>query len=206
MKIIYKLFLLTLPLLFTANTSYATGVMAEAQLGFPNVQIDNPDGSSAYYGGLSLLAKLTMPAYQTKNFGISITGIGRFLDINNNSNSVQQRETGTHIGPGLGVKLNFYRFFLGYDAYYMKARHFWVGTQNKYLEYSYNTSNIYGGIDFNFGKNLNAALSYSLASGNISKAETGLAADTPYSDSIIWLHIGISTGQGFGKFMSDIAN
>ncbi len=198
--------LILLFLLYTVQT-YASGVGFEGQVGSPNVQIENQDGTSAHYSGLSLLGKLKLPIWEGKSgSGVLFTGSARYLDVSNNANSGTQREAANNIGAGAGLELHFYRLFVGFDAYALKGRHYMIGTVNRYLEYDMSLTNFYGGLRIDITKGLGVSFSYSTGTGSIPKSKTFLTEDSPYNDTVMWFHLIYNTNQGSGKFLKVLFN
>ncbi|MCB0413799.1 MAG: hypothetical protein KDD50_05670 [Bdellovibrionales bacterium] len=200
-KIILLFLILTSPYLFAGQ---GEGVSAQGNFGLPSSQITNPDGSTAFYSGIGLKADLSIPLYTPGGFATAFRLNIKYLDLQNSANSSSQRETGNHIGGGAGLKLNFYRIFMTYDFNVMKARHFFVGDINHYLEYDYNSAGYSVGLEFSTSKTFSGVISYSINSGNIPKAATGFTSDSSYSDSLIWIGVKYKTGLPFGKFLESI--
>lgn len=119
-------FLVTLFLVFLLPIYFAQaeGVSFEAALGTPEVTLQNPNGTEAIYSGLSVSGKLYFPIYGSKFFTSNIVFSGRYIDLNNNSSTDSQQETGNHLGFGGGLHFKVYRFTLGYNYHTVKARHF----------------------------------------------------------------------------------
>lgn len=170
------------------------GVTVEASIGKGDIQTSNPDTSSAFYDGLGLEGKLGIPAFETKNYAFRLLLGLKYMDLENRANASLQRETGNHIGPGVGFELRAYRFVAGYSTYFMEARHFWVGsTINSYSKFKYQAQGWHVGLEFPIGKISRVGVSYSGVSANFEAAKLGLSQDVPYSENTIWLKLKIAT-------------
>lgn len=202
------LYFLIFVIFLTSGQTYAqkakgTGISFNAAFGLPSASIENPDGSKAFYSGLSLTGRVHLPLVESEFFKWDLVGGIRYFDLNNNINSKLQKELGQHIGPGAGTELRFFRFVLGYEYYFMVARHYTVGQFSESLEYKMPLTNIYGGINYQFGQ-LAVQFTYSQANGKVPKTETKFATDSPYQDQTYWLHLKYSTGYSFFNFLSTL--
>jgi hypothetical protein len=123
----------------------------------------------------------------------------RYLDLENTANNSSQSEVGNLIGPGAGLHLRVFKFTLGAEYNYMIGRYYAVGTISNSAKYEMPLLDTYAGFSIPF-KMLSVSLSYSMASGSIPKAESGLSKDVPYKDQIYWIQLTYSTGASFSKF------
>lgn len=189
-------------LLFILNSqAYANGVSFEAAIGYPEVSLQNPNSGEAVYSGIAVSGKLYAPIYVAGSFSSNFTFSGRYLDLNNNSNSNAQRETGNHIGLGGGLRFKIHKIVLGANYHLIKARHFWVGsTTNDYKEYDYGLFSYYAGLEWLFSKNFGLSMSYESAAANIEIENNPV----PYSENTIWLHFRFDTGMPFWGFLGSL--
>lgn len=192
-------------IIFTLSTSLSfAGIGFDGALGYPSATITNPDESKATYSGVSVAGRFVAPLIETAGFDMTFDLCGRYVDLSNTANSAAQRETGNHIGLGAGLTLRLGKLYFGADYLHMRARHFFVGNKDEYLEYEYEPVNFFGGIKFAVGKSLSVAATYSHASASIPAKYTGLSDDSKYTDNIYWLHLTYETGLPFGQFFIDL--
>jgi hypothetical protein len=169
------------------------GLSAQAELGLPTVSIANPDGTNAYYTGVTVLGRGILPLIDGKLFSINLVGNAKYLDLRNTANSGSQKEYANHIGGGVGASINLWIFFYGIDYNYMFARHYAVGTISRELNFNYSTAMSYYGVQKDFGQ-LSLGGGMSLSSATISKRASGLSADSPYTEKIYFVFARYSTG------------
>ncbi|NJL24551.1 MAG: hypothetical protein HC902_04870 [Calothrix sp. SM1_5_4] len=141
-----------------------------------------------------------IPLYESADFTGSLAGGVRYLDLENSANTGSQSEVANLIGPALGLRLRFYKFFIGYEYGIMSARHYAVGTIANVLKYNLALTTLDGGIRIPFNQ-LTVSISYSRSTGVVPADKTGLSSGAPYSDQIYWLQFTYSTGASFQKFL-----
>ena len=186
---------------FWATWAWGQGVSFEAAIGSPEVTLQNPTGGVAVYSGLAVTGRLYAPIYTDGIFTSNFVFSGRYVDLNNNSNSPLQRETGNHIGLGGGLHFKIYRIVTGASYHLAKGRHFWVGdTNNQYTEFDYNVISYYMGLEFMFSKAFGLTLSYETATADMVVENN----DVPYKENTLWLHFRFNTGDSVGGFLGKI--
>ncbi|NJM10321.1 MAG: hypothetical protein HC883_05540 [Bdellovibrionaceae bacterium] len=179
---------------------FAKGVAFDMSLGYGGSKIENPDQSEANYKTLALSGRLFIPFVEKKDFGVSLLLGLRYLDLENNANTGNQSEFANLIGPGLGLQIRAYKFFVGSEYHMMFARHHAVGSVSRSSKYEMPTINIFGGITIPF-QQLSVSFSYSQSSGTVPKDSSGLSESSAFCDQIYWLHLTYSTGASPGKFL-----
>lgn len=196
-----KTFLFLASSIFFASYSYA-GISFDGSIGAPNATITNPQSTQAYYSGVSASARFVAPIIEIGPFECTFDLIGKYVDLNNTANQSTQRETGNHIGLGTGLTLRLGKLYFGLDFTEMRARHFFVGNKNEYLEYEYGAPTSFVGINYSFNNVLSAKLTYSQLSTEIKSSYTGLDSNSKYKESIVWLWLSYDTGMGLGRFFT----
>ena len=197
----FNRFSLFLILLLLTQHGYA-GISFEGSIGMPNSSITNPESSIAHYSGVSASARFVAPFVELGPFECTFDLIGKYVDLNNTANQSAQRETGNHIGLGTGLTMRLGKLYFGLDFTEMRARHFFVGNKNEYLEYEYGAPTTFVGFNYSFNNVLSAKLSYSQLSTEIKSSYTGLDSNSKYSENIVWLWLSYDTGMGLGKFFA----
>jgi hypothetical protein len=186
-----------------ANSSN-TGVSFSAGMGYPSAEATNPDGDRVFYSGIAAVGKLGIPivegAYGRISFDVNL----RYLDMNNNSNTDQQRETGNHIGLAPGMEIRFFRFVFATNYYFTKARHYWVGDLDDFQEFDIANLEMNYGIELNLFKGISISFLHSTSTATISKEYTELDKDTPYKDSIFWLRLNFFTNTSIKQMLGPI--
>jgi hypothetical protein len=189
--------------LFLSASVYA-GIGFDGSIGYPVATITNPDDTKAHYSGLSLQGRFISPLIESGSFDLTLDLIGRYIDMGNTANAAAQRESGSQMGLGAGLTLRLGKVYLGADMIQARARHFFVGNKDEYLEYEMTQMSAFLGLRFQIGKAMSAALTYSQASAPIESKFTGLETNSKYVDTITWLHLTYETGQPLGKFFGDL--
>jgi hypothetical protein len=192
------LLLLLLPQLSWAKVGF------EGAIGLPEVTMTNGDSSKAHYSGVTLKGSLQLPLYETKFFSGQARPLVKYLDLKNNSNNNDQREMGNHLGLGLGLRFELYRFFLEGSYQMMIARHYWVGKKDNYLEFEYSNIDLTLGFSLKLSKVLRTSFSYSTSSATISKNDLNMIQDANMKEVIYWIHMTFSTGLATGKFFQTL--
>lgn len=195
--------LIFLFILFSPPHSKA-GISFDGSIGLPNASITNPESSHAYYSGVSASARFVAPMVELGPFEFTFDFIGKYVDLNNTANQSAQRETSNHIGLGTGLTLRLGKLYFGLDFTEMRARHFFVGNKNEYLEYEYGAPTSFVGINYSFNKVLSTKLTYSQLSTEIKSSYTGLDSNSKYKESIISLWLSYDTGMGLGQFFTSL--
>ncbi len=180
------------------------GIGFDIGLGYPNAYVSNPDGSRSNYTGLAAEGRFVTPVVTGSRGAITLDLVGRYVDLNNTASSAAQRENGNLLGLGISPTLLFGKIYFGADFIYMRARHFFVGTKNQYIEYEMPIVGYFVGLKTEIGKSLQVSVSYSQASGQIPSSKTLLSEDSPYRDSIYWVKFTYDTGAPLGKFFLDL--
>ncbi|MCB0349992.1 MAG: hypothetical protein KDD38_02340 [Bdellovibrionales bacterium] len=174
-----------------------SGVRFDGAVGMPAVTITNPNKTTAGYDGISLQGRLFTPIVEDSSINILAQAVLRYHDLKNTQSTDAETEVANHIGPGLGLTFTFARLSLGYEYMLMKARHYYIGSTGRQIEFDYTASNIFAGITIPFG-DLGIGFSYNYATGKAGKGETGLTKDSDYTEQSIWFHISYSTGSALG--------
>lgn len=188
-------------LLLSTSLCYA-GISFDGSIGSPSSTITNPQASKAYYSGVSASARFVAPFLEVGPLECSFDFIGKYVDLNNTANGSSQRETGNHIGLGSGLTVRVGKLYFGLDFTEMRARHFFVGNKNEYLEYEYGAPSTFIGLNYSFNNVLSAKLTYSQLSTQIKSSYTGLDTSSKYSENILWIWLSYDTGMGLGKFFT----
>ncbi|MCB0366574.1 MAG: hypothetical protein H6624_07310 [Bdellovibrionaceae bacterium] len=201
--------------IFLASLLFHIGAMAkggggksgnlrfEGSLGVPNVGIENPDGSSAYYDGLAMVGRVIAPVFGKDQFWVALTANLRYLDLENTANSGTQKEFASQLGPGLGLRFSVGKIFLGADYFVVQSKHYAFGGISNEIKYTSSPLSYYVGMEFSLGS-LSMGLAYIMSSGTIGVDDTGLAADSPYTDSLAMVTLSWDSGVSFGKFAADL--
>ncbi|MCB0420785.1 MAG: hypothetical protein KDD61_07300 [Bdellovibrionales bacterium] len=197
-------FCLIVILIFFSRQSFGKGVSIEAAAGLTSAQITNPDGSIAYYTGISLQPKGHLPIFDDKTWGVYFNLTGRYLTFENNANYSVQRETGTHLGPGFGLSARFARFSMGADYFYLRARHYLAGTVSGFQEFDYQPLSYFISYNKPINNSMSLIFSYNKTTAVISAEKADIKADAQYEDTTLFLHIKIDTGESLGKFLKGI--
>lgn len=201
--ILFGVLALTSTQSFAQSSSKSGGLAFDGALGIPNAQITNPDSSNAYYTGLSAQARLIAPVFEAGLFSTSLTGAIRYLDLKNTANDQSQKEFSNHLGPGAGLRLAFAKLYLGAEYFYMYARHYSVGNVSKEINYKYMPLVTYFGLTVPVGQ-LALGFSYSMATGSVPAAESGLSKSSPYKDAVVFFHLTWNTGSSAGDFVGKL--
>jgi hypothetical protein len=175
------------------------GIAMEAALGMPFAQINNPDGTKAYYSGLSLLGRLHVPLYENPNFSFDLMGSLKYLDYKNTANNGTLQEYAQHIGGGPGLEIRILKFIAGFESHYMVARQNTVGTFSHSFDYTFPTTTYYYGVTIPRGF-LALSFTYSATTGSVPQDKTNLSSDSPYADHAYWFHIKYATGYDLSDF------
>ena len=88
-----------------------------------SVKLTNPDGSTAYYDGLSVRGGLNVPIIKRKKFDLYFNPGAKYLDLENTANDSSQYESGNIIGVGAGLTARVYKFWFG-----TRYMHLWGAT------------------------------------------------------------------------------
>jgi len=192
-----------LPSAWAAGGGKSGNLHFEGNIGTPNVAIENPNGTTAYYDGLTMLGRIIAPVFVRDALATSLTANLRYLDLKNTANSGSQKEFASQLGPGLGLRLSVGRIHLGADYFVIQSRHYSFGGVSNEVSYSFSPLSYYLGMGFSLGS-LSFGLSYILTSGAVGKKESELSKDSPYSDSLTMLTLSWDTGISFGKFAGDL--
>lgn len=172
----------------------------EVHFGYPSVKLTNPDGSTAFYEGLSVRGGLNVPIFKRKKFELHFNPGAKYLDLENTANDSSQYESGNIIGVGAGLSARVYRFWFGTRYMHLWGRNFASGDFSDRVSYQMSTTEYFGGLYFQFDR-LGLGLSYSQAAGKIPKGDTGLNSDTPYNEGIYSLQITFDMGQSLWQIL-----
>ncbi len=199
--LVLSLFLLSPPAL--GRGEKAGNLKFEGSLGLPNVGIENPDGSSAYYDGLALMGRAVAPVYGIGEFWTSLVANIRYFDLKNTANTSHQKEFANQLGPGVGLRFSLGRLYLGLDYLIVRNRHYAFGGLSRELEYNSSPFSYYIGIEYPLGA-LSLGLSYAISNGSITTDSTNLNEAAPYTDTLILFTLTWDSGISFGKFASSL--
>ena len=202
-SLLFLCLLISHPQALAAKGGKAGNLKFEGSLGIPNVGIENPDGSSAYYDGLSLMGRIIAPVYGKNQFWVSLVANLRYMDLENTANNDNQKEFASQLGPGLGLRFNVGRIFLGLDYFVIRNRHYAFGGISKELEYNSSPMSYYIGMEFPLGS-LSLGINYAMSTGTIAVDDTKLAEAAPYTDSVAMVTLTWDSGVSFGKFASGL--
>ncbi|MCB0394370.1 MAG: hypothetical protein KDD25_07410 [Bdellovibrionales bacterium] len=180
------------------------GVRFSASAGYSMVEIVNSDHTKAYYGGLSAMGGFDVPVIDDKWFRAGLGANIRYIDMSNNADSDEQRETGNHLGYGPSVNFRFFKFLVGAEYYWVNAKHYWVGELNDFREFDMNVFSYYGGMDFNLFKGISISVLYTKGTGVISKKDLELPNDATYNENIIWINFNFFTGSSLGELVEPV--
>lgn len=200
---ILLLVIIFLPLKAMGAQSNTGNLQFEGAIGSPNTKIDNPDGTSAYYDGLALQGRILLPVYSASLFSSYLTANLRYLELENTSNNATQKEFSNQLGPGLGLRFNIGKIFLGADYYLLADRHYSFGSISKEVRQEFTPTSFYLGFSIPLGA-LSFGAAYIISSGSIGTKETELTTASPYSDTLLMFHLIWNSGLSFGKFASDL--
>lgn len=186
-----------------AQEKKTTGVSFEFGLGYPDVKIDynNADGS-AVYSGFAFNTKSYIPIWFGTMGSLDFTLGGRFLSLRNTASSSTASEHQQQIGLSTGFRVKLFRLTLGLENNFMQAEHYWVGDNTDELNYSFDVLSTYVGLDFSITENLKLAVLYSQGTGDVPSANSGLGADSAYTDSIYWVNFVYTTGDSFTQLLT----
>jgi hypothetical protein len=179
-------------------SSDGSGLGLNFAFGIGSAQIQNPDSSAAIYRNLNVAGGLSLPLLESKNFSTDFRFGLMYLDLRNTANNGQQSEVASMFGTGAGLQMRAYNFVAGYDYYVMKARHYTVGINSRSMIYDTVRSGPYFGLQLPL-RSFSIGLIYNKAKASVPSAQSGLGADSPYSEETYWLAFSYSTGISLFK-------
>lgn len=182
-----------------AEGGFGKGVTFDLGLGYGSAVIENPDQTKANYKVLALSGRALLPLVEGDDFTAHLTGGVRYLDLENTANGGPQSEVANSIGPGAGLRLRAFKFFVAYEYYFMLSRHYAIGNISRSSKYQMPVGNLSGGFTIPL-KQLSVSFSYSQSAGTVPKASSELSKDSPYNDQIYWLQVSYSTGSSLAQF------
>lgn len=189
-------------LLSTEAFAKRNSIAVDLAVGRPNASITNPNDSKAYYKGVVTKVDFIFPTINSKTFAANILAGVKYYNLKNTTTSTQQ-ESAQHIGPGLGVELNWGPFVAGYQYHMILARHQAIGFISRELTYSMNQSHIYGGMIFQMNS-LGIGATIGMNTSEVPVTATSFSSASPYSDTVIWIHLRYRFNLPVGKFFSNL--
>lgn len=206
MKILALLFIATMTVgAYAAEPAPPTNdnLGLEVQLGYPAVQLGNPDGTKANYDGIAVRGGLNIPLIRRKSFDIFVTPGAKYFDLENVSNSSNQYESANIVAVGAGISVRISRVWFGSRYNHLWGRHYASGEFSDRASYQMNNLEYYGGLYYKFDR-LGLGLQYTTSSGTIGKADTGLNSDTPYKESIYSVQFTFDMGESLWKILGGL--
>lgn len=176
-------------------------LLFDFSFGKPVASISNPDGSLAYYDGLSSNAKFIVPIWG--NSAMTLKGLAslNYFDLKNTTTQ-SVTETAQAIGPGLGLELRTFGLLLGATAHMMRIRHQLISSVvSNNLEYSFMLNGFYIGYEKSF-KNLRIGVLKTDSTASLPSGDNGLSQKSTFTESTIWLTIRYDFGVGANQFLS----
>ncbi|MBK8201277.1 MAG: hypothetical protein IPK68_02740 [Bdellovibrionales bacterium] len=73
---------------------------AEVQLGYPFMNLKNPDGEKAYYDGVGMRLNVNIPILDFADTDVYLIAGVKYFDLVNTANNASQYEASNLIGPG----------------------------------------------------------------------------------------------------------
>lgn len=178
--------------LFISNNAFADlrDSFIDASIGYPyDISIENPDGTKAYYDGIGFRTAFNYNFSQTRSeMAYGFTFHYKYLKLDNTKSS-SITESAVHKGIGVGVFAKSSGFYLGLNYAIMKASHQSSGAVSALDEFEYNPLTVDISYTVNYGNLVEIGPAISYAFTDLSKKETGLSKDSPYSEQIVWLKI-----------------
>lgn len=200
-----RLWLLKLSILligfFAFGTSNAAdGISAEVSAGLPTFSIKNPDESFAYYNGTHIQAKVNFPIMGNDFYSFNVHLKYQYLDLQNTTFHTLS-ETAQMKGPGIGLGVNLYGFFIGYSLSSLRSKHqSFGGGLAKNIDYSVVMSGLHAGYVKKFDT-IGLGFLYTMSSGAIDAEKTGLNSDSDILSTTVWLILRFNTNTSTQNFL-----
>ncbi|MBK7845427.1 MAG: hypothetical protein IPJ71_17410 [Bdellovibrionales bacterium] len=176
---------------------------AEVQIGYPFMNLKNPDGEKAYYDGVGMRLNVNIPILDLVDTDVYLVAGVKYFDLVNTANSASQYEASNLIGPGAGVSLRYTKVIIGAQYYQMWGRHFATGAFSDRVSYAFQAVDYFGGLNYQFGR-LGVGLIYFTSSAVIDKSHTGLESDTSLQSSMISLQFTFNMGETLWQILGGL--
>lgn len=157
-------------------------VSVDLGVGYSNLELSNPDSSSARSGGVGGTLGAYYSVFSNDNFDFGIKGSAFYAQMKNDINTPVLSEETEHYNLGLGLELAIYDFFVSWQHKYNRIEIELSGNMNNTSAFSDYMSQIEFGYILKM-EAVSVRFVYQRTDGTLPMMDTNLSNDTDFTSN-----------------------